>query len=206
MIRLWIETGAPFAGTYAALGTGMIVAYRQDILDRSDAEWPAVKAARRVLDQRCGTCHTGPLRLPSSPSDDLGMPPWKSTFTDPRIRFSRHILYNLTRPEKSLLLLAPLSKEAGGYGTCVQRGAVVAPVLASTDDPDYRVLLASVVETKYALDSMKRFDMPDFRPGPEITAARGCAVCGRQWVSPRSPGRDNPRRDHTPYPRIPPHR
>ena len=46
------------------------------------------------------------------------MPPWQSNFSDPRTRFSRHILYNLTRPEKSLLLLAPLAKEAGGYGVC----------------------------------------------------------------------------------------
>jgi hypothetical protein len=29
------------------------------------------------------------------------------------------------------------------------------------------VLLASVRETKNALDQMKRFDMPGFRPGPE---------------------------------------
>ncbi|MBI4657545.1 MAG: hypothetical protein HY735_01640 [Verrucomicrobia bacterium] len=167
MIRLWIETGAPYAGTYAALGTGMIGAYREDVLDRSDTAWPAVKAAASALARRCGACHTGALRLPSSPSDDLGMPPWESRFTDPRIRFSRHLLYNLTRPEKSLLLLGPLTKKAGGYGICREKGNETPGVFADTEDPDYRTLLASVCETKSALDRMKRFDMPGFRPGPE---------------------------------------
>ena len=54
MVRLWIDSGAPYAGTYAALGTGMIGAYREDILDRSDTNWPAVKAAQPVLAKRCG--------------------------------------------------------------------------------------------------------------------------------------------------------
>jgi len=167
MIRLWIDSGAPYAGTYAALGTGMIGAYREDKLDRSDTNWPAVKAAQPVLAKRCGTCHTGPRQLPTSPSDDLGMPPWQSNFSDPRTRFSRHILYNLTRPEKSLLLLAPLAKAAGGYGVCGGTGTTTTDVFNGVDDPDYRLLFESILATQSALNDMKRFDMPGFRPGPE---------------------------------------
>jgi hypothetical protein len=167
MIRLWIDSGAPYAGTYAALGTGMIGAYREDVLDRSDTNWPAVRAAQPVLAERCGTCHTGARKLPTSPSDDLGMPPWQSDFSDGRTRFSRHILYNLTRPEKSLLLLAPLAKEAGGYGVCGGTGTTTTGVFAGTDDPDYRILLDSVLAAQSVLDGMKRFDMPGFRPGQE---------------------------------------
>ncbi len=37
-------------------------------------------------------------------SDNMGMPPWKINYESPKLRFSRHILYNLTRPQKSLLL------------------------------------------------------------------------------------------------------
>ena len=37
---------------------------------------------------------------------------------DRRIRRNRHIVFNLTNPEKSLMLLAPLAKSAGGHGTC----------------------------------------------------------------------------------------
>ena len=167
MVRLWIESGAPYAGTYAALGTGMIGAYREDILDRSDTNWPAIIAAQPVLEKRCGSCHTGARKLPASPSDDLGMPPWQSKFSDPRTRFSRHILYNLTRPERSLLLRAPLSKAAGGYGVCGGADRATTGLFADTIDPDYRVLLESVLAAKRALDGMKRFDMPGFRPGPE---------------------------------------
>ena len=167
MVRLWIESGAPYAGTYAALGTGMIGAYREDILDRSDTNWPAVQAAQPVLVKRCGTCHTGARRLPTSPSDDLGMPPWQSNFSDSRTRFSRHILYNLTRPEKSLLLLALLAKEAGGYGVCGGTDKTTTNLFSGTDDPDYRILLASVLATQSALNGRKRFDMPGFRPGSE---------------------------------------
>jgi hypothetical protein len=166
LVRLWIESGAPYAGTYAALGTGMIGGYREDILDRSDTNWPAVKAAQPVLVKRCGTCHTGARKLPTSPSDDLGMPPWQSNFKDGRTRFSRHLLYNLTRPEKSLLLLAPLAKAAGGYAVCSGTGPTP-DVFAGTEDPDYRTLLESVLAAQNALDRMKRFDMPGFRPGPE---------------------------------------
>jgi hypothetical protein len=167
MMRLWIETGAPDAGTYAALGTGMIGAYREDVLDRSDAEWPAVQAARTVLNRRCGSCHNGPRKLPESPSDDLGMPPWQSNLADPRTRFSRHLLYNPSRPEKSLLLLAPLAKEAGGAELCAGVGQTAAITFATTTDPDYRTLLESILAAKRALEEMKRFDMPGFRPRPE---------------------------------------
>jgi hypothetical protein len=167
VIRLWIESGAPYAGTYAALGTGMIGAYREDILDRSDTNWPAVQAAQLVLVKRCGTCHTGARRLPTSPSDDLGMPPWQSNFSDSRTRFSRHILYNLTQPEQSLLLLAPLARAAGGYGVCGGNGKAAMGVFATTQDPDYRILFESVLATKRFLDQIRRFDMPGFFPGPE---------------------------------------
>jgi hypothetical protein len=144
----------------------MIGAYREDILDRSDTNWPAIKAAQAVLERRCQPCHTGSKRLPDSPSDDLGMPPWQSRFTDPRIRYSRHILYNLTRPEQSLLLLAPLAKEASGYGICGADKNQI-PVFSETNNLDYQALLTSVREAKNVLEKMKRFDMPGFRPGPE---------------------------------------
>ncbi len=84
----------------------------------------------------------------------------------PRIRYSRHILYNLTRPEQSLLLLAPLAKEAGGYGIC-GTGINQSAVFPDPNNPDYQALLASVHEAKNALNQMKRFDMPGFHPGPE---------------------------------------
>jgi len=169
-VRLWIDTGAPYPGTYAGLGAGMIGGYEQNQLDRSDLEWVSMQAARSVLADRCGACHRDGSVLPSSPSDNRGMPPWAVDYEDPRLRYSRHILYNLSRPEQSLLVLAPLATEAGGYGLCAvapdPSAAIDVPPFASTDDPDYAILLASIEETAERLEAVKRFDMAGFRPRP----------------------------------------
>jgi len=150
MVRLWIESGAPYPGTYASLGTGMVpVALDDDVVER-----------------RCESCHRS---------------------KDPKRRgeFKTHkdLLDNLTRPEKSLVLLAPLAKKAGGLGLC--NGPLPAPkpprqpaaeaadssprrvfhtVFLDTRDADYQKLLARIVKAKDQLDRIKRFDMPGFRP------------------------------------------
>jgi len=162
MVRYWVNSGAPYPGTYAALGTGMIGGYEQNQIDRSDLQWPEVKAAKEVLNRHCATCHTGPTTLPDSPTGHQQLPPWAIRYGDLRLRLSRHILYNLSRPEKSLQILAPLAKEAGGLGIC--RNADDRAVWQSTDEPDYQTLLAAIRRTKAELDRIKRFDMPDFRP------------------------------------------
>ena len=130
-VRLWIETGATYPGTYAALGSGMV----GERLDKA------------VLTRRCAPCHKGA-----------------------KLRTDENLLCNLTRPDKSMLLLAPLARRAGGWGWCKPRSKAKPhakaspPVFADTADPDYRTLLANVEHMKRALDRMKRFDMPGFRP------------------------------------------
>jgi hypothetical protein len=159
MVRLWLETGAPYPGTYAALGTGMIGSYTENQLDRQDLTWPSSAPAVEALQRRCGSCHGEDKPLPLSASDDRKLPPWEGLkVADWRRRFSRHTVYNLTRPDQSMLLLAPLSADAGGYGLCGQT------VFASASDPDYRKILAYVQEAKGKLEEIKRFDMPGFRP------------------------------------------
>jgi hypothetical protein len=85
---------------------------------------------------------------------------WMKEHADPRLQYSRHILYNLSRPEKSLQLLAPLAREAGGLALC-------GDVLAAVTDPDYRALLAGIEEAAAHLEAITRFTMPEFRPEPE---------------------------------------
>jgi hypothetical protein len=157
-IRLWIESGAPYAGTYAALGTGMISIQPPDVL----------------FQERCSRCHdwekTGRYLRGRRSHQGAIWPGLAEYSTQPELQ------YNLTEPHRSPILLAPLSRDAGGWGLCRNERsdgrpkppgstrASPADVFASTDDPDYRKLLTHVQQAKTALDQIKRFDMPGFRP------------------------------------------
>lgn len=124
MFRLWIESGAPYAGTYAALGTGII----------------GIKLDAKLAANRCSGCHR---------RDPVG---------------DGELAFNLSRPEQSLVLLAPLAKSAGGYGICVAAAAEDKAVFASTQDPDYVKILGTIVAAGDHLNRQKRFDMPGFKP------------------------------------------
>jgi len=138
MIRLWIESGVPYAGTYAALGTGMV----------------GISMDADVCARRCGSCHRAKDKRA----------PWKA------LRTHEELLVNLTRPERSLVLLAPLAKAAGGLDLCSAptqaKGMTPAekPVFADTAAPDYRKLLASLQALKNVHDDRSRFDLATFRP------------------------------------------
>ena len=67
------------------------------------------------------------------------------------------MLLNASRPEHSPLLLGPLPKAAGGWGTCPHP-------FTGTDDPDYRALLALAQQRKKQYDRPPRFGMPNFKP------------------------------------------
>jgi hypothetical protein len=162
LIRLWIESGAAYAGTYAALGTGTLGEYTENILERPDVEWPGAQASARAIERRCGSCHAGHLALPLTATHEPGRSRRPPGSKPPRWPLSRQLLYNLTRPEKSILLLAPLAREAGGWGVCQDAGG--APVFTAVSDPDYRTILEGVTEAARWLDGIKRFDMPGFRP------------------------------------------
>ena len=169
LIRYWIESAAPYPGTYAALGNGMIGGYPKSQLDTSDRRWPASAAAGEVVRRRCQTCHDKSIPMPQYLSDDMGLVLQNPDPDDVRIRWSRHLMFNLSRPEKSLILLGPLAKAAGGYGLCKPRNpganaGVPAAVFADSEDADYQKLLALCREGKRYLEEIKRFDMPGFRP------------------------------------------
>lgn len=163
LVRLWIDTGATYLGTYAGLGSGMVGGYAENHLDRRDMNWPEMQASVKVLQSKCTECHQREKELALSPSHEIVNPPWEPFrgANDARRKFSRQLIYNLSNPEKSLVLKAPLAKEAGGFETCG------APVFKDKDDPDYQTVLKAIERTKQRLDEIKRFDMPDFVPRPE---------------------------------------
>jgi hypothetical protein len=175
---LWIETGATYAGTYAAIGSPPI-----DLTS-------GIGAVHGVVQRRCLSCHEVGTRgekgkVPLFATPDHG-PDWQRVVhaDDPAARFSIHGFLNLSRPERSLLLLGPLAREAGGYGSCIPLGeaAPSAPVAAETEgaavpavpatpaifadrtDPDYRLLLEALERVAKGVDRKTRFEFPEFRP------------------------------------------
>jgi hypothetical protein len=166
-LRLWIEAAATYPGTYAALGTGMIGGYIENQQVTTDEAWPTTRAAADVISRRCADCHrggSGPPPIPSSLSDERGISFWRPEIPDRAQTTSRHIVFNLSRPDKSLLLLAPLAREAGGLGLC--RKPDQSAVIPGTNDADYAILLAMVTAGRDTLKRITRFDMPDFKPHP----------------------------------------
>lgn len=166
MLRLWIESAAAYPGTYAALGSGMIGNYAENNQINTGAEWPATIAATEVIQRRCVGCHNQPNRqLPLNLADERGVSFWQPSLDDPRLLTSRHIVFNLSRPEKSLMLLAPLVKAAGGWELCRDpKSGARAKVFAGCDDADYQALRAMITAGTDFLAEHKRFDMSGFVP------------------------------------------
>ena len=180
-IRLWIDAGATYAGTYAAYGTGQVGGcwgLNKPVRVMADG-WPSTPPARDAVRRRCGSCHLAkllPYHVTALTAADHGdMLSW----TRPLSRFSRHRVFNLSRPDKSLVLLAPLSVKAGGYAAVPKAGKpravredrsrppkpiAHAVIFRNKADADYRKILAHIRAAKAKLDQIRRFDMPGFRP------------------------------------------
>ena len=172
-IQYWIESAAPYIGTYAGLGTGCIGGYVENGQSlNNDGNWPESKKAAEAIGRRCAACHQGAKRLPRNLTDEQGVSFWRPDWNDPALPWSRHFLFNLSRPEKSLMLLAPLAKAAGGTSMMKKdkdgkpAGELV-ELFKDVNDPDYQAILAMAQAGKKKLDEVKRFDMPGFQPRPE---------------------------------------
>ncbi len=144
MIRTWIDASGTFAGTYAAIGDAS-----RDNRVPKDLDY-------RVVQNRCNECHT------------RGDGEWLKGKEMRR----RAWLFNVERPDKSLILLAPLSKEAGGLGVCTQteayhrepKEAPPAEVFTSKDDPDYQALKKLTLAVVDRYDDRKRWFQDGFKP------------------------------------------
>jgi hypothetical protein len=121
-----VEMWIESSGAYA--GTYAMLGHRSTRVQTGD-----------VLKRRCDRCHTRrEMHRPYLTGRGRLMGRW----------------WNLSHPARSLALLAPLSKDAGGLGLCRQRAASQktryqgdeppAEVFASADDADYLALLAAI--------------------------------------------------------------
>ncbi|MDP6723019.1 MAG: hypothetical protein QGF59_30425, partial [Pirellulaceae bacterium] len=177
-IRLWIDISAQYPGTAAAIGTGQIGGMwgnNKPVRAMAD-QWPSTNPAREAMTRRCASCHGN--AMPKHVTDRVSVP-WGDmlSWTRPLSRYSRHRIFNLSRPEKSLALLAPLAREAGGHAqgkakvnriredrTKVPKPIVHPVIFTSTSDPDYQKILVHLNAARQKLNEIKRFDMPGFKP------------------------------------------
>jgi hypothetical protein len=168
-VWLWIESAAPYAGSYAALRNQ----HDQEVAGR--AEGRVFADNRPMLARRCGQCHAlghptdgqgRPLPFQPKSNDARGLTRPKGANErvvlehDPLATFSIDVLLDFTRPELSPLLLGPLARGAGGYQSC-------GVVFQDTRDPDYQALLASITRSKAELDATPRYGSPAFKPNPQ---------------------------------------
>jgi len=161
MIYYWIESWAQYSGTFAFLNKDGDI--RMPINDR-------------LLAQHCGDCH-GKSKWEGFANQN-GAPPTRAD-----LRESMGIRINVSNPEASLMLTAPLAKEAGGLGLCKDRKAVSrreslqgvknwidvdrgepANAFTSKDDPIYQKMLAEIRD--YAVENLakQRMELPDPLP------------------------------------------
>jgi hypothetical protein len=176
---LWIESGAPFAGTYAALRNAAEQARA------NEATALAYRGAFEVVGRRCAPCHGKGAKAAEAPQEARPAPPLPLHYDlegrkaklarqgqatgayerileddDPYARFAPEILLNFSRPALSPLLLGPLSKGAGGWGICGE-------VIRDREDPDWKKLLAALERARAAADVAPRFTTASFRPNAQ---------------------------------------
>ncbi|MBN2295994.1 MAG: hypothetical protein JXM70_26415, partial [Pirellulales bacterium] len=148
-VRLWIEASATFTGTYAVYnhqGSAVAGAYVNN---------PEVKIGQpldRIVRDRCLWCHDS--------AATMGRRVKKGRMNSPKHCWN---LYNLSHPEKSMILLAPLPKEAGGYGWCKDNYGQPG-VFRDRNDGAYLAILDAIKEAKARQEKLGRYDMPGWRP------------------------------------------
>ncbi len=141
-VFLWIDSNVPFYGHCRQRSPTLLAeAARQDL--------------GSVHGKRCAGCHRN-----DSPDTKSGLNVHHTTVhvgafrpgqwgVAPSGMRVRHL--NLSHPEQSGALQAPLAKNAGGWGLC--KGEDEEPVFTSTSDPDYQKILS-------ALKRVERRDEP----------------------------------------------
>ena len=165
LVRLWVESSAVFAGTYA-----MHNRVESAVADTVNTTMVALgKPVGPIVEKRCLTCHgsvahlgrrvTKEIEAPGNGRSKDGKPP--EMLNLPRYCWN---LYNLSHPEKSMILLGPLAQEAGGYGWCQAKDGQPATVFRDAKDPDYQTILQAVRVAKTRQEKAGRYGMPDFRP------------------------------------------
>ena len=168
-VYTWIDANVPYYATYV-YSRGETVGSRDAWgmgANMKGAKWTA--QVRETFQRRCMSCHErqvynpslygGPATVSSKIWTYRGITahafPWRwptTAMIGPELRI------NLTNPSHSLMLTAPLAKEAGGLGMCRDKDGRPY-IFADRNDPDYKTILAAIREGKAALYARPRVDM-----------------------------------------------
>lgn len=157
----WTEAAAPFCGTYGGL---------RNQKQQDTKVGVFVRQAGSVLKKRCYSCHNPNGKGMQNPLVDsydvekrsklIDRPSGRYeriVFEDDPVRyFSWNVLINATRPEKSAVLLAPLTNDAGGWGACPN-------VFISKDDPDYKIMSTALINWQAEWQKSRSFGSPTFQ-------------------------------------------
>lgn len=172
-IYIWIDANVPYYGTYEMTDPrtfgGRDRWYAQD-----NNAW-FMKYYKPTFDRRCMGCHQRRVMTRTynyNPGGDgrvvVSSDLWDETalaqFQHGHGRISRIGQYgpseriNLTHPEWSFALTAPLAEEAGGFGFCKTKDGE--PVFKDKEDDDYQRMLAAIRLGHLRLYANPRVDMP----------------------------------------------
>ena len=170
-VWLWTEAAAPFAGSYAALRNTADQNYYGHAGNKFFGE------CRDVFKRRCFECHKNSAnRNVTGFPFDWGIRRKKESAlaghptgsheriilpNDPARMFDAALLVNYTQPECSSILLAPLAKDAGGYGRCART------IFKDKNDPDYKKMLVSIQSGKALYDARPPWGTPGWKPNAQ---------------------------------------
>ena len=190
-IHTWIDANVPYYHTYLYTD-GEVNGARDRWYDDLPDGWFQQEFAP-VFRRRCYGCHQRTVDISDAWLGRRSVVVTSSVWTDITIMdqglqienavatFGPEYRINLTHPEWSQMLTAPLAKEAGGLGCC--QGADGQPVFPTAADPDYRAMRDALEQGKRMLELNPRVDMLP-RPDPAHPEAYAPSLLRPRRVAP----------------------
>lgn len=153
-IRLWIEGSCTYPGTYAIWNRKSSAVAGCKVNSAAVEIGPEVASGRFTY--RCLTCHDS--------AAGFGRRVRRTKLNEPKHCWN---LYNLSHPEKSTILRAPLRRDEGGWGWCRDAyGATMAVGFSTKEDPLYQQILGAIqaASRRQMADRNLRPELPGFVP------------------------------------------
>ena len=193
-IYTWIDANVPYFGTYEFTNSSVMGGRsRWYVTDRR--KWFR-RDFEPAFNRRCLPCHKryitpqtynynpggkGQIMVTSKIWNDIAL----SSFQLGHGRISMigqigpvHRI-NLTHPEWSQMLTAPLAESAGGMQLC--KAADGAAVFKDKKDPDYQAMLKALEKGRDTLLADPRIDMPEALKSENLAKARKRTVSAESW-------------------------